>query len=1235
MSDPMNPPTNVAADPPFHTVLVANRGEIAVRIMATLRAMGIRSVAVYSEADRSSRHVLEADLAVPIGAAPPSESYLRIERIVEAAVRTGAQAVHPGYGLLSENAVFAEACEAAGVVFIGPTPRQLRDFGLKHTARDLARSAGVTLAPGSGVLADLDEARAAADGIGYPVMVKPSAGGGGIGMRICADEAELAAAFEAVRSLARNNFGDAALFLERYVPRARHVEVQVLGDGKGRVVTFPPRDCSLQRRHQKVLEETPAPNLPDGMASRLAEEARRLLGVVQYRSAGTVEFLVDAHNGTHAFLEVNTRLQVEHGVTELVTGIDLVAEMVRLAGGATLDHLPDTVASSGHAMEVRVYAEDPAEAFRPSSGLLTRVRLPRGPGVRVDGWVEDGTEISPFYDPLLAKVMTVADNRDLALQALRGALERTDLDGLETNVGWLRQVLAHPDVRDGMVHTGLADASPATSTAVVVIDAGLASAIQELPGRLGYWAVGIPPSGPMDEWSFRQANRAVGNHETAPALELTQRGPTLRFRADTVVALAGATMAAERSDGAPLAWFEPVVIRAGTELRLGDVIGPGCRTYLAVAGGFDVPEHLGSRATFALGGFGGHGGRTLRAGDVLRINPAPDAADATDLPDLPDLTDAGAATGRIIPTEERPRLESAWRLGVHSGPQGAPDFLTEAGIEAFVDATWEVHFHSDRTGVRLIGPAPQWARSDGGEAGLHPSNLHDNPYAVGTVDLTGDMPIILGPDGPSCGGFVCPLTVTSSEQWKLGQLRAGDTVRFDIIDPATSNHDTHTAQSGTGQSDTGRSGTGQSGVRARVPSPVLAHDPARQDRPAMVIRRDGDRNVLVEFGPHVLDLGLRLRIGALMDQLAAHPVRGVGELTPGVRSLQVAYDPATLGEAALIGALIEAEAAVPADDDLRVSGRIVQLPLSWDDPTARQAAEHYARVVRPDAPWCPWNLEFIRAINGLADIDQVRDIVFNANYLVLALGDVYLGAPVATPIDPRHRLVTTKYNPARTWTAENAVGIGGAYLCVYGMEGPGGYQLLGRTVQMWNRWRRTNDFAEPWLLRPFDQIRFQPVSVEELAELRADLPAGRATISTEPVTFSLAEHRAFLSRHHAEIDQFTAVRERAFGEERARWEAAGLDVASAVPPAPMIVSAEEATPPGCRPVRSPMAGVVSRCVEPGTVVRAGDPVVWIEAMKTETALLADVGGTVTEVRVRPGQIIPPGMVTAFLKGTTP
>jgi urea carboxylase len=680
---------------------------------------------------------------------------------------------------------------------------------------------------------------------------------------------------------------------------------------------------------------------------------------------------------------------------------------------------------------------------------------------------------------------------------------------------------------------------------VQVLKPGTHTTVQDFPGRLGYWHVGVPPSGPMDDLAFRLANRVVGNAEGAAALELTSSGPTVRFRDDTVLALTGAPMPAQL-DGAPVPYWRPVAVRAGSVLAIGAITAEravGQRSYLAVRGGFDVPEYLGSRATFTLGQFGGHEGRVLRAGDVLRLT----------------RTGADLAGCTAVPAAAIPKYGNAWRIGVIYGPHGAPDFFTEDGIAALFAVEWKVHFNSSRTGVRLIGPKPRWAREDGGEAGLHPSNIHDNAYAIGAIDFTGDMPVILGPDGPSLGGFVCPATVACAEQWKLGQLRPGDLVRFECIGdeeagvmrreqeqtvrsfrvrpavtPAAATAEPHALAWRAARARSVR------GLQERG-SPVLLR--SGEGQAEVCYRRAGEDYLLVEFGPAILELELRLRAHALMQWLEAARIPGIIDLTPGIRSLQVHYDRRRLAQATLLELLRDADRRLPSPNELEVPSRIVHLPLSWDDPATRLAIERYTQSVRADAPWCPSNIEFIRRINGLESIEDVKRIVFEASYLVMGLGDVYLGAPVATPLDPRHRLVTTKYNPARTWTPENAVGIGGAYLCVYGMEGPGGYQFVGRTLQMWNRQRR----EQQWLLRFFDQIRFYPVSAEELLQMRENFPRGHIELKMEPARLSLREHRRFLQTHAHSIGAFKARQQTAFEAERGRWQdsAAAAAVGSA------------------------------------------------------------------------------------------
>jgi 3-methylcrotonyl-CoA carboxylase alpha subunit len=441
------------------TVLVANRGEIAVRVIRTLRAMGIRSVAVFSDADAGARHVAEADVAVGIGPAPARLSYLNIDAVVAAAKRTGAQAVHPGYGFLSENAQFAAALEAAGLVFIGPPVAAIQTMGDKIAAKSAVSAFDVPVVPGLARpgLTD-DDLIAAAEDIGYPVLVKPSAGGGGKGMRVVHQASELPAAVVSARREAGAAFGDDTLFLERFVLNPRHIEVQVLADGYGNVIHLGERECSLQRRHQKVIEEAPSPLLDEATRARIGAAACDTARSVDYTGAGTVEFIVSADRPDEFFfMEMNTRLQVEHPVTEMVTGVDLVELQVRIAAGEKLPIKQDDIAMSGHAIEARVYAEDPGRGFLPTGGNVLDLAEPDGPGVRVDSGLAPGTVIGSDYDPMLAKVIAHAADRPAALRALDRALADTAVLGVTTNIEFLRFLLADPDVVAGRLDTGLLD----------------------------------------------------------------------------------------------------------------------------------------------------------------------------------------------------------------------------------------------------------------------------------------------------------------------------------------------------------------------------------------------------------------------------------------------------------------------------------------------------------------------------------------------------------------------------------------------------------------------------------------------------------------------------------------------------------------------------------------------------------------------------------------------------------
>lgn len=1195
----------------FDTLLIANRGAIACRILRTLRSMQVKGVAVYSEADLSSLHIREADDALSLGEGPAAQTYLVTEKIIAAALQSGAKAIHPGYGFLSENAAFAEACEAAGLVFVGPTPQQLRTFGLKHTARALAKAEEVPLLEGSELLADVSEARRAAESVGYPVMLKSTAGGGGIGMRVCRDAQELSDAFETVQRLGQNNFSDAGVFLEKYIERARHLEVQIFGDGKGEIIALGVRDCSIQRRNQKVIEETPAPNLPAGMADALCSAAIALGKAVNYRSAGTVEFVYDSAAQQFYFLEVNTRLQVEHGVTEQVWGVDLVQWMIELAAGdlPPISALAATLNPQGHAVQARIYAEDPGRQFQPSPGLLTEVHFPAADGktLRTDRWVEAGCEIPPFFDPMLAKLIAWHPTREKAIAALAQALAETRLYGVETNRRYLQQILAFAPFTAGEPWTRCLEQLSYQAATVEVLIAGTQTSVQDYPGRLGYWAVGVPPSGPMDDRALRSGNRLLGNDESDAALEITLNGPTLKFNTEIQAVVCGAPLSVSL-DGNEQAMDTVFTIPAGAALKLGAMRGAGVRCYLCLSGGIQVPDYLGSKSTFTLGQFGGHAGRALRSGDVLHLAPQ-----------------AASAAGTELSAALRTDLAPVRTLRVIYGPHGAPEFFAPDYIATFFATEWEVHFNSSRTGVRLIGPKPIWTRDSGGEAGLHPSNIHDNPYAIGAVDFTGDMPVILGPDGPSLGGFVCPVTVIEADLWQLGQLKAGDKVQFIPVDIPTARR----LAEGRRNELTTLQPQEIHWEPAPLMSPIIMTCGEADKR--LVARLSGDTHLLLEAGEPELDLVLRFRIHALMQALEAQSRNGIIDITPGIRSLQIHFQPETLTPDFLLAWVRGEWETVCMSDDLQVPTRVVHLPLSWDDPACQKAIEKYMTTVRPDAPWCPSNLEFIRRINDLPDEQAVWNTVFEASYLVMGLGDVYLGAPVATPLDPRHRLVTTKYNPARTWTAENSVGIGGAYLCVYGMEGPGGYQFVGRTLQMWNRYHEVADFGgKPWLLRFFDQIRFYPVSAEELLQIRRDFPLGRYPLRIEHSTLRLAEYQDFLACEAESIGEFREHQQTAFNAERERWIASGQahfdsqeNVAEEGGDAPLQ--------PGEQGVESPVSGNLWQVqATAGSRVREGDILVVLESMKMEIPLLAPCNGIIQQVSVQPGSAVRAGQRVAVI-----
>ena len=812
---------------------------------------------------------------------------------------------------------------------------------------------------------------------------------------------------------------------------------------------------------------------------------------------------------------------------------------------------------------------------------------------------------------MIAKIIVTHENRESAIQAMSDTLAKTSVAGIETNLEYLQNIIDCEVFKAGTQTTRFLNTFEWKTQKIEVLQSGIQTSIQDVNGRLGYWDVGVPPSGAIDPLSLNVANQLLGNPFNTAGLECTLQGPTLKFHCDSQIVITGGDMLATL-DGVDVAMWQTLNVKKGQILKTGKIT-TGCRSYIGIKGGFNVPAYLGSQATFTLGQFGGHAGRNLLIGDMLPI------------------TAYSSVETVALSAAEVPSFSQAWNIAVMYGPHGAPDFFTKRDIERFFEQEFEIHFNSSRTGIRLVGEKPEWARTDGGEAGLHPSNIHDNAYAIGAIDFTGDMPIILGPDGPSLGGFVCPAVVVSSELWKIGQLKAGDKVKFIPIsyDQAQVLNQKYSAALTADTTENVEFSPSFHAEMETLSDAVLATLKGENARPDVTYRPAGNSYLLVEYGELVLDLNLRFRIHALMQWVKDQSIEGIIDLTPGIRSLQIHFDSLVLDQKHLLSLLQQAESELPDVTAMEVPSRTVYLPLAWEDSQTQLATERYMQTVRPDAPWCPDNVEFIRRINGLDSKQAVKDIVFSTNYLVMGLGDVYLGAPVATPLDPRHRLVTTKYNPARTWTPENAVGIGGAYMCVYGMEGPGGYQFVGRTTQMWSRYRKNPDFEQgkPWLLRFFDQIKFYEVSETELMQMREDFKAGRLKLRVEDGVLNLKEYNDFLIENAASISNFKAVQQTNFEDERRRWHEAGLAEHVSESLDTVLDDSEIQIPEGGCAVESHMPGSIWKieCTS-GDIVEEGATLAVIEAMKIEIPIIAPERMKVEAITIEKGQTVKTGQV---------
>ncbi|KAJ2977213.1 hypothetical protein NUW58_g7878 [Xylaria curta] len=1188
----------------INKVLIANRGEIAVRCIHAARDLGVTSVAIYTASDATSLHVSLADEAVQLSGDGAS-GYLGVDDILRICHDCSVDAVIPGYGFLSENAAFAQKVIDAGMAFVGPSPESISDMGLKHRAREIAHTAGILIIPGTDLLGSEAEALSAAGQMDYPVMLKATGGGGGMGLQICHSAEDVQRAFETVQSSGERLFKNSGVFLEKYYPQSRHIEVQVFGNGND-VVHFGERECSIQRRHQKVIEECPSPFVeahPE-LRQKLTKCATRYASMLKYKSAGTVEFLVDDKTGDFFFLEMNTRLQVEHGITELCYNIDLVVLMLRQAdleraglGGIPSDELLalQKTAPSGVAIEARIYAEDPYRDFAPSPGLFQEVRWPSTEEARIDTWIQRGQDVSSHYalDPLLAKVIVHAPTREQAVEKMsRVCSSSVILKGPTTNLDFIGATISSEAFTNGETLTNFLDTRFSYKPCGIdVISGGSYSTIQDFPARssIGY---GIPKSGPMDSISSRIANILVGNPIGMEVIEMTLIGPELLFTSSSRIAVCGANCEVTIDDKERPMWSS-LFIRAGQRLKISTVVGAGCRMYLAVRGGFpNIPSVFGSKSTTPSLKYGGYQGRTLLAGDFLHLQTQESAA--------PIETEEFRLPPHMIPDM------SVKEVYVLQGPHDSEDIMTAEDRNMLYGTKWKIGHNSSRSGVRLLGPAPQWARRSGGEAGSHPSNYLDYGYpSPGGVNWGGDSSCILTVDSPNLGGLICSSTVISADLWKLGQLMPGDTFALTPVsleDAVTQIQRVETYLSVIQQAVSGNTATSDVFPRdiaraAIVPNGAILKKVPTPDQgnlgPEITYRQGGDRFLLVEIGDQSASVSIVGRVKLLVDKLQSQDDMRLF-LTPHISSVMIEYDPLEISQQHLVNRVNEIQSQIEAAVNSPVSCREVRLPLVMDHPEIEQCIRRYMETTRNKAVYLPDNVEYIRKCNGLSTRQEVFDMMVQTEFVVTAVG-FFCGTPMLFPLSPK-TITCQKYNPTRVSTPGGTIGYGGSIAAGYSIAAPGGYMIAARSLEMWDTFGTKPGYTadQPWLLKPFDKVRFFSVSIEEW--------------QISPSTFDVQKASEAMKRAEADPDivEFKRRQREALAEQEREENSLYAEWAAEVASSEAVGEEETAAQDDDTvTIPSPMAANVWKVeVQAGDIVEEGQVVAVLEAMKMEVKVLA-------------------------------
>lgn len=1207
----------------------------------------MKSVAIYSKEDTDSLHVSQSDKAVLLPGSG-SQAYINIDSIIDVAIKVKADVVIPGYGFLSENSTFAQKLQQHGILFSGPSAESVEEFGLKHIARSLAINSKVPVVPGTDLVETLEDAKAEGAKIGYPLMLKSTAGGGGMGLKVCENENQLKQFFNEVKSRGQSLFNHTGVFIEKYVQNARHIEIQLFGNGLGDVITFGERECSIQRRHQKVIEESPSPFVDFEMRKQLSGCAISLASSVKYKSAGTIEFLVDDDTGDFYFLEMNTRLQVEHGISELVYGIDLVYLMLLQSdyeaakSGIPLKTLQEQSNSSwrhdlleptGHSIEVRVYAENPVKDFAPSPGILHQVEFPPRENIRIDHWVSTGTKISPYFDPLLAKIMCWGKDRKTATDNLIAYLEDVKLHGPPTNLAYLIDILKTEKFNQGFTLTSFLNSLKFQPSLIEFEEAGAYTTIQDLPGRPTV-SGGIPRSGPVDPLSLQIANIIVGNDKYTECLEINLSGPTLKFHSAAIIALAGANFEFKiNGEDKPL--FTETFVDAGSIVEIGDSKSKAAsKCYLAIKGGFpDVAPYLGSKSCTPTLSLGGHQGRAIFQGDCLTIKKS----------------SKSECEGYVLPEASRPNYESeSWIIRMLKGPHDTDDIVSKEGLKQLYNTTYHVNLNSNRGATRLDGPAVEFSRKSGGDGGSHPSNILEYTYPFGGLSAVGSTIVMYGADGGTLSGFVCVSVPTMTDFWKIGQAATGAAINLKLVTYDDSlklkrqreEYINYLESRPTQDNSIAFDDTLESS-EDKIDDTILYSRTGSKGLPNAYFRQAGEDMIIIDFGVVDYDLlnnGRQYVLGLKIKELLDDSIVRVEAVTG---AMCVVFDSNHTSRDFLIQELAKLERSIPSIDELKVPSRVFKFPITFDHKALRHCIERYQRSQRPHAPYLPNNTDFVMRANCINTVEEFKAAIVGHTQIVVAVSFL-CALPLLVHTDPRLRFLSSKYNPARTFTPAGAIGTGSIAQAIYTVDSPGGYMIWGMTLPngFWDTFSKLKGFDNyPWFLQNFDQVKFYEVSEDELSKMNNDLLTGEYEITWEDAEFDFANYSKWLDTVKDEaaalkrlkldaIDGLTKEEE----ESLTKWEQEKAQAKESKGSANDFLN-----DPNAIKVTSHMtANVFKINFRKGDNVSLDDTVVILEAMKMEIAVRVKSNKRtkfeVLQMVVDEGDMVNPGDVLMLVKG---